>query len=215
MAGLVFLLVFWALARACQRHDVGEFIVQFIIIVLQARYGVTLVGRVMGSEFDIRPLREASAFGVGIDRCVVVEIVAHKNGSQGENELTAQLQVLKILSRQGIRINRRSTRFPRRTAYVHTWRSSRKQLAFHAVAKIAASIDPKKFQTGRLHSASMPQFPFPKPGPMSELITARILIAGRISRAASDLSFDVMTKNKTTAFPFLVGPPGPVWKSGG
>ena len=30
----------------------------------------------MGSEFDISPLREASAFGAGIDRCVVIEIVA-------------------------------------------------------------------------------------------------------------------------------------------
>jgi len=30
MAGLVFLLVFWALAGACQRHGVGDFfIVQF------------------------------------------------------------------------------------------------------------------------------------------------------------------------------------------
>ena len=33
MAGLVFLLVFWALAGACQRHGVGGFIVQFIIII--------------------------------------------------------------------------------------------------------------------------------------------------------------------------------------
>ena len=32
MAGLVFLLVFWVLASACQRHGVGGFIVQFIII---------------------------------------------------------------------------------------------------------------------------------------------------------------------------------------
>ena len=32
MACLVFLLVFWVLARACQRHGVGGFIVQFTII---------------------------------------------------------------------------------------------------------------------------------------------------------------------------------------
>ena len=47
----------------------------------------------MWGEFDISPLREASAFGAGIGRCVVIEIVAHKNGSQGENKLTAQLQI--------------------------------------------------------------------------------------------------------------------------
>ena len=34
MAGLIFLLVFWALAGACQRHDMGRFIVQFIIIMV-------------------------------------------------------------------------------------------------------------------------------------------------------------------------------------
>ena len=32
IAGLVFLLVFWVLAGACQRYGVGGFIVQFIII---------------------------------------------------------------------------------------------------------------------------------------------------------------------------------------
>ena len=164
---------------------------------------MTLVGRAMGSEFEISPLREASAFGAGIGRCVVIGIVAHKNCSEGENKLTAQLQILKILSRHGIRVDRRSTSFPDAQ---YTWRSSRKQLAFHAVAKIAASIGPNNFQTGRLHSAPMPQFSFPKPGPMSELITARILIAGRISRAASDLSFDVMAKNKITSVPIFGRP---------
>ena len=63
----------------------------------------------MWGEFDISPLREASAFGAGIGRCVEIEIVAHKNGSQGEKKLTAQLQILKILSRHGIRVDRRST----------------------------------------------------------------------------------------------------------
>ena len=42
------------------------------VAFLQAGYGVTLAGRAMGSEFDIRPIREASAFGAGIDRCVVI-----------------------------------------------------------------------------------------------------------------------------------------------
>ena len=97
----------------------------------------------MGSEFEISPLREASAFGAGIDRCVGIEIVAHKNGSQGENKFTAQLQILKILSRHGIRVDRRSTSHPDAQ---YTWRSSRKQLVFHAVAKIAASIDPNNFR---------------------------------------------------------------------
>ena len=152
----------------------------------------------MGSKFDIGPLREASAFGTGIDRCVVIEIVAHKNGSRGENKLTAQFQILKILSRHGICVDRRSASFPDAQC---TCRSSRKQLVFRAVAKIAASIGPNNFQTGRLHSASMPQFSFPNPGPMFELITARILIADRISRAAPDLSFDVMAKNKITSIP--------------
>ena len=32
MAGLVFLLVFWVLAGACQRHGVGEFIVPFLFL---------------------------------------------------------------------------------------------------------------------------------------------------------------------------------------
>ena len=83
----------------------------------------------------------------------------------------------------------------------YAWRSLRKQLAFHAVAKIAASIGPTNLQTGRLHSAPMPQFPFPNLGPMFELATARILVAGRISRAASDLFFDMMAKNKITSIP--------------
>ena len=159
----------------------------------------------MGSGCDIRPLRETSAFGAGIVRCAVIEIVAHKNGSQGENKLTAQLQTLKILSRQGRCIDRRSTIFPDAQ---YTWRSSRKQLAFHAVAKIAASIGPNNCQTDRLHSAPMPQFSIPRPGPMFELITARVLIAGRISRAASDLAFDVMVKNKIASFPIFGRP---VW----
>ena len=47
---------------------------------------------------------------------------------------------------------------------------------------------------------------FPNPGPMFELITAQIFIAGRISRAASDLSFGVMTKNKITSIPILGQP---------
>jgi len=124
--------------------------------------------------------------------------------------LTAQLQILNILSRHGIRVDRRSTSFPDAQ---HTWRSPRKWLAFHAVAKIAASTGPNDLQMGRLNSASMPQFSFPKPGSMFELITARILSAGQISRAASDLSFDVVAKNKITPIPILVGPPGPVWKA--
>ena len=46
--------------------------------------------RAIGSEFDISPLREASAFGAGIDRRVVIEIVARaglefrSGGSGGE-----------------------------------------------------------------------------------------------------------------------------------
>jgi hypothetical protein len=36
MAGLVFLLVFWVLAGACQRHGVGVFFVQFTIAALAA-----------------------------------------------------------------------------------------------------------------------------------------------------------------------------------
>ena len=130
----------------------------------------------MGGEFDISPLRQAPAFGARIDRCVVIESVAHKNGSQGENKLTApQLQILKILSRHGMFASigaPRSTSFPDAQ---YTRRSSRKKLVFHAVAKIAASIGPNKFQTGRLHSAPMPRFSFPNPGPMFALITARIL----------------------------------------
>ena len=118
------------------------------VAFLQARYGVTLVGRAMGSEFDISPLREASTFGAGIDRCIVIEIVAHKNGSHGEKKLTAKLQIF-LLSRHGIRVDRRSPRFPDAQC---TWRSSRIQLIFHAVAKIAVSIGPNNFQTGRLHS---------------------------------------------------------------
>ena len=43
------------------------------VAFLQARYGVTLVGRAMGSEFDIRPLRKGPAFGTGIDWPVVIE----------------------------------------------------------------------------------------------------------------------------------------------
>ena len=35
MAGLVFLLVFRVLAGACQRHGVGGFLVQFIIITIR------------------------------------------------------------------------------------------------------------------------------------------------------------------------------------
>ena len=38
-------------------------------------------------------------------------------------------------------------------------------------------------------------FSSPNPGPMFALITARILIADRISRALSELSFDVMAKS--------------------
>ena len=73
----------------------------------------------MGSEFGIAPLREVSAFGAEIDRCVVIEIVAHKNGSQGKNKSTAQLQVLKILSRYGTRADRqRTTFFSRRTVHM-------------------------------------------------------------------------------------------------
>ena len=52
----------------------------------------------------------------------------------------------------------------------------------------------------------MPQFSFPNPGPMFELITAQILIAGWIARAVSDLSFDVMTKNKITSIPIFGRP---------
>ena len=37
ISGLVFLLVFWVLAGACQRYDVGGFIVQFIIIIIGNR----------------------------------------------------------------------------------------------------------------------------------------------------------------------------------
>ena len=120
-----------------------------------------------------------------------------------ENKLTAQLQILKILSRHGIRVDRRSTSIPDAQC---AWRSSKKKLAFHAVVEIAAIIGPNNFQTGRLHSAPMLQFSFPNPGPMFELITARILIAGRISRAASDLSFDVMAKNKITSIPIFGRP---------
>ena len=108
---------------------------------------LSYVGRAAnGSEFDIirpRTGREAPAFGAGIDRCVAIEIVVHKNGAQGENKLTAQLQILKILSRHGIRADPRSTTFPDAQ---YTWRrSSRKQLVFHAVAKIAASTGPNNF----------------------------------------------------------------------
>jgi len=48
----------------------------------------------MGSELDISPFREASAFSAEVDRFVVIGIVAHKNGPHGENKLTAQLQIL-------------------------------------------------------------------------------------------------------------------------
>ena len=40
---------------------------------LQARYVVALVGRAMGNEFAIRPLRKGPAFGAGIDWSVVIE----------------------------------------------------------------------------------------------------------------------------------------------
>ena len=40
MAGLVFLLVFWVLAGACQRHGVGVFfIVQFFFLLWTRRLG--------------------------------------------------------------------------------------------------------------------------------------------------------------------------------
>ena len=43
MAGLVFLLVFWVLAGACQRHGVGGF--YCTILLLQARLGFSAQGR--------------------------------------------------------------------------------------------------------------------------------------------------------------------------
>ena len=60
--------------QLCQKKDAHR------VAFLQTRYGVALVGRAMGNEVDISPLREASDFGAGIDRCVVIEILAHKNG---------------------------------------------------------------------------------------------------------------------------------------
>ena len=36
MAGLVFLLVFWVLAGACQRHGAGRFLVQLTITICTA-----------------------------------------------------------------------------------------------------------------------------------------------------------------------------------
>ena len=63
------------------------------VAFLQAGYGVTLVGRAMGSELDIRPLRKAPAFGAGIGWCIAIEIVAHKKGPHGENKSTTQLAI--------------------------------------------------------------------------------------------------------------------------
>ena len=35
------------------------------------------------------PFAKHPPFGAGTDRCVVIEIAAHKNGPQGEKKLTA------------------------------------------------------------------------------------------------------------------------------
>ena len=124
---------------------------------------------------------------------------------QGKDKLTPQLHILKILSRHGIRIDRRSTSFPDAQ---YTWRSSRRQLVFHAVAKIGASIGANSSST-RLRAGASPQFSFRQPDPMFSLITARILIADRISRAASDLSFEVMVQNSITSTPIFGRPRAP------
>jgi hypothetical protein len=84
----------------------------------------------------IKPLPGESAFDVGSNRCDVIGIVAYKNKPHGKDKLTLQRHILKILSRHGIRIDRRSTSFPDAQ---YTWRSSRRQLVFHAVARIGAN----------------------------------------------------------------------------
>ena len=53
--GLVFLLVFWVLGGACQRHGVGEFIVQFIIISVLWRFVAFCDKQFSGRSGTVRP----------------------------------------------------------------------------------------------------------------------------------------------------------------